>query len=86
LLIGWLEGINSLLSGDEMNTMRIRYYLVMEIVVNVVSLFREKGVSAEKYLGSPEAIIEEVLNIKSPKSMHEWTENFLIKCHEALHK
>lgn len=84
LLRGWLSGIYSILSGEGMKALGLRYHLTLEIVVNTVSLFREKGLSAEAYIEPPEVLIGEVLSIDTPLGMQQWTEHFLEKCRKIL--
>ena len=83
LLHGWLSGIYSML-GEGMDTLGLRYNLTLEIVVNTVSLFRERGLSAEAYIDTPEMLIAEVLSINTAQGIQQWTEAFLEKCHHNL--
>lgn len=80
----WLSGLYSAMSDCETQAFGIRYHLTLEIVLNTVSLFREKGLYTEAYIGTPEALIQEVLVIETNQGMQQWTERFLIQCRDAL--
>lgn len=80
LLNGWLSGIYSMFLGNGTYTMGICYHLTLEIVVNTVSLLREKGLSAEKHIGIPDEIIGNVLSINNPIGLQKWVGELLENC------
>jgi len=80
----WLADTYKTLSESGQDTFGLLYHLTLEIVVNVVSLFRERGLVAEAYLEKPEKLVHEVLSIDNPQDLHRWTDDFLEKCRKAL--
>jgi len=86
LLRGWLSGVYSMLSGEGMDVLGLRYHLTLEIIVNTVSIFRENGHYAEEYIEPPEVLIEKILSIETPQGMQQWTEAFLEKCRSSIKK
>lgn len=84
LFRGWVSGIYSLIAEEGRDALGLRYHLTLEIVVNAVSLLREKGLKVELFIGPPEVIIREVLNIDTLQGLQHWTESFLEKCHKIV--
>jgi hypothetical protein len=84
LFLGWVKGIYSMLSEEGKDALGLRYHLTLEIVVNAVSLLRERGLNVELFIGPPESIIREVLDIGTLQGMQHWTETFLEKCHRII--
>lgn len=80
----WLSEVYKTLSGKGPDTLGLLYHLTLEIVVNAVSLFREKGLTAETYIEKPEVLINEVLNTDTPEDLRRWTDQFLEKCRRSL--
>ena len=54
------------------------------IVSKAAVLFREKGLIAEEFIGSPENLVYEVLNIATPQALQQWLRIFLENCQNKL--
>lgn len=80
----WLSGVYSFFTPNDLSALGLCIHLTLEIVVNAVSLFRDKGLLAESYLQPPEALVIEVLSQESPEHLYKWVTAFLEKCREVL--
>jgi len=80
----WLSGVYSFFAPDDLPALGLCIHLTLEIVVNTVALFREKGLLAEMYLLPPEELVMEVLSQETPEHLFAWVTGFLGKCREVL--
>ena len=83
-LSDWLAGVYSFFASDNLPALGLCIHLTLEIVVNAVSLFREKGLLAEAYLQPPETLVLEVLSQESPEQLYQWVTQFLDTCRTVL--
>ncbi len=83
-LAEWLSGVYSFFSPNDLPALGLCIHLTLEIVVNAVSLFREKGLLAESYLQPPETLVLEVLSQESPEQLYQWVTGFLETCRKVL--
>lgn len=83
-LSDWLAGVYSFFAPDDLPALGLCIHLTLEIVVNAVSLFREKGLLAESYLQPPESLVLEVLSQESPEQLYQWVTQFLATCRTVL--
>ena len=84
LISNWLSNAYNILNTEKKEFLGLRYHLTLEIVVNTLALVREKGVDPESLIGTPEALISQVLEIESLEDMKSWTEAFLKKCYNIV--
>lgn len=83
-LTEWLSGVYSFFAPNDLPALGLCIHLTLEIVVNAVSLFREKDLLAESYLQPPEMLVLEVLSQESPEHLYQWATRFLDTCRKAL--
>ena len=80
----WLSGVYSFFAPDDLPALGLCIHLTLEIVVNAVSLFRERDLLAESYLQPPETLVLEVLSQESPEQLYQWVTGFLEACRKVL--
>lgn len=83
-LAEWLSGVYSFFAPDDLPALGLCIHLTLEIVVNAVSLFRERDLLAETYLQPPETLVLEVLSQESPEQLYQWITKFLETCRLVL--
>lgn len=84
LLESWLDGIFAMVSGDDKKAFGLRYHLTLEIVVNTISLIREQDMLEAAHLSTPEAFVDQVLNLNTSIAMQTWTLSFLEDCRAII--
>lgn len=75
----WLTTVYHILGSDKDHSFGLIYHLTLEIVVNIVSVLREEGLEPEPLIGTPQFLVEQVLQIETLQEMRMWTDALLTR-------